>query len=568
MALGEVKDEVKKSEELWGNSNHEALRDQQERDFGYWGPHEFKMPSEEGDWKSATSNSAKTLANKIITILSSSWCQLFIDYPDDGKKERKKIVNSEYLANGTIWLADRENTSVPSGKRIQDSLSTFATIKGGTVKSLLWYEEDKKVSCDIRVYDPEFCQWIEGEKEIDWFCHRAYVSRYYLERKYKDKPFGKAEPNGRYLLRTFWDEENWKLELGGEWVDEGHHGLGYIPVNIRATGPAPYIQSTVYEDTMKYSWMSCFANTRDIYDMESEALSIERSKALRSGRNMIAGEFNSDLGDPPKGLEKLGYGGKQRDDIILFDLAQGQKFGGMITPPDNKVIDDWLSRIKGMDIIGSIDPIAFGQMTRSGSGALAAELRSAALEFIGPFRGCVEADMVWLAEEGVRQFKSGKYSKVEVEGRDRKREKFHIDLSPTDVEEKHFDCELVADRLRDEMQELGAAIQEVSTGLNSRRGASIKHNITNDPDRAQDEIDEELAAQDPVLRYDKMAKYWKDQGNERMAQYFMALSAITIEKFVKQAMMEGLMPEEEPKPSVVSPQMQTANIATEPQRSI
>ena len=98
-----------------------------------------------------------------------------------------------------------------------------------------------------------------------------------------------------------------------------------------------------------------------------------------------------------------------------------------------------------------------------------------------------------------------------------------------------------------------------------------KHNIVEDPDRELDIMDEELAAQDPVLRYDKLAKYFKDQGDERMAQYYMALSAITIEKTVQQAIMAQLMPPEVPgegekKPPVISPQQNVMKIATEPQK--
>lgn len=563
--LGSASEEIKKSDELWNSSGYTALREQQEKDFGLWGPYEFTMPK----WEKVTTNSPKILANKIMGLLSSSWLQLFIDVGEEYKKERKKLTNAEMLANGAIWLADREATRVPSGKKLQSSLSTFAVLKGGTVKSVYWYTEDGKPVCDIKTYDPTYCQWLEGERDILWFCHRNYVTEEFIKRTYKEKlaqgfSYGKGE---RILTYTFWDEKGWKVAINREYIDEGEHGLDYVPVNIRSCGPAPYIQSETYSDTMKYSWMSCFANNRDIYDLESKMLSIESSKATESGKIKIAGEWNSvqSDGQPPEGLEKLGYGAKTRNEIILFDAAKGQKFGGMVQPPGNEVVDQFLTRIRGMDIIGSIDPIAFGQMTRSGSGALAAELRAAALEFINPFRECVEEDFIWVAEEVVRQFKNGEYDKISVEGRDRKHEKFHVDLAPADVEEKRFDCNLVADRLRDEIQELGAAIQKVSYGLSSRRTAMLKHNIVEDPDKEQDIMDEEVAAQDPVFRYDKLAKYFKDQGNDRMAQYYMALSAITIESTVQRAIEAELIPPEMPsKPPIVSPQAETGKIGAEP----
>ena len=41
--LGEAKDEIKKSDELWNSTNFTALRLQQERDFGLWGPYTYQM---------------------------------------------------------------------------------------------------------------------------------------------------------------------------------------------------------------------------------------------------------------------------------------------------------------------------------------------------------------------------------------------------------------------------------------------------------------------------------------------------------------------------------------------
>jgi len=582
MALGTAAEEQKKSDTLWESLNIKSLREQQDKDLGLWGPHEFKMPKEEGKWESVTTNSAKILANKIMGLLASSWLQLFIDEGEGNKKSRKKITNTEQLANGCIWLSDREAISVPSGKKLQAALSTYAVLRGGTAVSVYWFTDDEgNPHCSIGKYDPTFCQWIEGESELLWFCYRNYVTKEFIQRAYRKQledgfSYGNPDAYGRVLTYTFWDDQEWKVSINGNYVDAGKHGLGYLPVNIRSCGTAPYIQSANYMDTMKYSWTSCFANNRDIYDLESKLLSIEASKAIESGKIKIAGEWDSSRSNnkPPEGLEKLGYGSKTRNEIVLFDAAKGQKFGGMVTPPSNEVVDQFLDRVRGMDIIGSIDPIAFGQMTRSGSGALAAELRAAALEFIYPFRECVQDTIIWIAEEIVKQFKNDKFKEVSLEGRDRKREKFRIKLKPEDVKEAYFDCDLVPDKLRDKIQELGAAIQQVSYGLTSKRTARLQHNIVDDPDREQDIMDEELAAQDPLFRFKKMAKYFIDEGDDEMALAYDAIARLAAQRLMQQvtaeSMMNEMMPEEggEPKPPVVSPQMQTGQIANQPQMGV
>jgi len=576
--LGTAREEIERSKQIWDSTAIRALREQQEDSLGLWSYHKFEMDKSEGSWNDVTTNSSKVLANKIIGLLASSWLQLFIDVDDETRKRRKKIAFTEQLANGILALADRALTSVPSGKSIQDTLSFFSTIKGGTVKLVYLLEDgDGQVVPDIRVPDPTFCQWIEGDKEIIWFCQRNYLSKQFIEKAYAKqlKDGFNIGTDDSVLAYTFWDAQSWKVAIREEYIDSDDHNLGYIPVNIRTCGSAPFVRSSEKIDAIKYSWMDVFANNRDIYDLESKLLSIESSKAIESGKIKLIGEKNSTMGEV-EGIEKLGYASGGRNEIVMFDAAKGQKFGGMVQPPTNELVDRFLARVVGMNQLGSLDPIAQGVLNRSGSGALAAELRAAALEFINPFRLCVEQDFIWIAEESVRQFKNGDFGKMKVEGKDSRKVRFSADISPKDVEERRFDCELVADRLRDEIQELGAAIQKVQYGLSSRKTVMVKHNIVEDPDLEQDKMDEELAAQDPVFKFDKLAKYFKDQGTEegdRMAQYYAALSAITIEKTVKDAIMRSLVPSggEQPpgEPPVgvpLSPQAEVGRIASEPMR--
>ena len=576
--LGTAREEIERSKQIWDSTAIRALREQQEDSLGLWSYHKFEMDKSEGSWNDVTTNSSKVLANKIIGLLASSWLQLFIDVDDETRKRRKKIAFTEQLANGILALADRALTSVPSGKSIQDTLSFFSTIKGGTVKLVYLLEDgDGQVVPDIRVPDPTFCQWIEGDKEIIWFCQRNYLSKQFIEKAYAKqlKDGFNIGTDDSVLAYTFWDAQSWKVAIREEYIDSDDHNLGYIPVNIRTCGSAPFVRSSEKIDAIKYSWMDVFANNRDIYDLESKLLSIESSKAIESGKIKLIGEKNSTMGEV-EGIEKLGYASGGRNEIVMFDAAKGQKFGGMVQPPTNELVDRFLARVVGMNQLGSLDPIAQGVLNRSGSGALAAELRAAALEFINPFRLCVEQDFIWIAEESVRQFKNGDFGKMKVEGKDSRKVRFSADISPKDVEERRFDCELVAERLRDEIQELGAAIQKVQYGLSSRRTVMVEHNIVEDPDLEQDKMDEELAAQDPVFKFDKLAKYFKDQGTEegdRMAQYYAALSAITIEKTVKDAIMRSLVPSggEQPpgEPPVgvpLSPQAEVGRIASEPMR--
>ena len=49
--LGTASEEIAKSDDIWKSSGITALREQQETDFGLWGPYEFQMPKKEGKWE-------------------------------------------------------------------------------------------------------------------------------------------------------------------------------------------------------------------------------------------------------------------------------------------------------------------------------------------------------------------------------------------------------------------------------------------------------------------------------------------------------------------------------------
>ena len=553
MSLDTADKEISWSDDIWESTDIKALREQQETDFGNWGPYEYKMPQGEGKWDTMTTNSPKIYANKLIGLVSSARRMLFIDVDDEEKKPnqsgRNKISDTERLANGAIWANDRELTSAPSGKTTQDSLGSFAVLRGGTVKSLLWTEnKDEQPKCIIRTYDPMFCQWEEGDREIIKFCYRNFVSESFIKRAYKEqikKGVSFGEPvTGRkgYLSYTFFDEDEWKVAINGYYVDEGEHGLGYVPVNIRSCGAVPYLHSIEYQDTMKFSWQSYAINTREVYDLMSKLLSIAKTKAVDSGRKDIIAYYNSgnNPDDKPE-IEKLGYGTGQRNNVLFLDTAKGHEFKGILDAQGNEIIDSFYNRVRGeMDVLGTMDPIASGVMDRSGSGALADILTKNALQSAEQYFKCVENDLIWLAEESVRQFKGGQYEKTEVEGRDIKGKKFSIKLSPSDVVEKHFDCKLVADRLRDRTLELGNAINEVKNGLSSVKSAMQNHNLHEDPDREMELIENEkhlaLASGDPVEHHKGLANHYIDEGNEEMALYHLQLAKIAIE-----ATIEGMM---------------------------
>ena len=535
--LGDATKEINLSNELWKSTDMMALREQMDVDFGYYGPYAFEMPSSQGQWTSVTTPSGKTIGNKIKGLLQQSYMNLYIDILEEERAKNKRIASTEKLAQGFIYQANRINTKRPSGVTLQDAFSFYATIHAGTACSVLLTENDDKITPHIQYFDTYGCQWIEDDEGIIWFCYRENKKRLHLEKKYQKQiidgfELGKASDNGLVTQYTFFDGDEWKVAINNEYVDDDKHGLGYVPVFINPVGGVPSVMSEE-TDITKYTWQSVYVNNRDLIPMESELLSIEMTKAKESGRVKGIASYDSSLSDGqvPEEVDKLMHqrdAAPQRDSLVFLDKAKGQEFNGFVEAPDNRIVDQLLQRVVAYSTMASIDPVTFGAFKGTGSGALANILRDAALEFMHPFSKNIEDTFVWIAEEAVRQFKAGNYPQVEVVGRDRYRQPFTTKIKTGEVEEHYFSCELVADRLRDEALEVGMAIQKVKSGLLDKRSAISKHNISTDPDRTLEMIDQEkhaeMAASDPVNHHMAMSKWYKDKGNEEMAAYHKVLS--------------------------------------------
>jgi len=537
MSLGEAKDEIKLSDELWGDSDLKALREQMDTDFGYSGPYAFTMSESAGQWRSVTTPSGKTLYGKMKGLLQQSYMNLYIDVLEEERGKNKRIAATEKLAQGFIYQANRDNTSRPSGVTLQDAFSFYATVHAGTACSVLITENDGKVKAHIPYYDPYGCQYIEGDEGIIWFCYRENKKASYLQRMYKDKikegfKIGESGDNGMVTRYTFLDGDEWKVAINGEYVDEDKHGLGYVPVFINPVGGIPPIMSEE-QDISKYGWQSIFTNNRDLIPIESELLSIELTKAKESGRVKGIASYDSTLSDGqvPEEINKLKAmrdSAPTRDTMAFLDKAKGEEFNGFVEAPDNRIVDQLLTKIVAYNSLSSIDPVTYGVYRGGESGAHASILRDAALEFMHPFTKNIEDTFVWIAEESTRQFKAGNYPQVEVVGRDYHRQPFTTKIKAEEVEEHYFSCELVSDRLRDEAIELGLAVSKVKAGLSDKRSAISRHNLSTDPDQTLEMIEQEkhaeMSAMDPVYHNLGMAKWYKDKGDEEMAAYHQLLA--------------------------------------------
>lgn len=567
--LKSVDEEIGLSDKIWSESAFSSLREQMDTDYKFWADYNYKVPQRHGKWENVSDNSPRILMNKIIGLLSASHPNLFVASVDGDKAQRTSISKAEQVVLGALAAANKALTSKPLGKTIQDSLSFFAPMRGVTIYRIWHYEKNGKMYPDYKVYDPINCTFKPYR-----FEYRYYEDAEYLNYQYDIKVENSSRP---VLCREIWTPGEWGVLVENKYVQKVKTNLDYIPVRVSTCGSVPSVRSEKYSDTLKHACISAYFNNRDLYDHKSEMLSVLLTRGLEAGKIKIVGKYDSTFsqGEIPDELKRLGYTGNSeeqgssgdgRNELIMLDTAKGQDFVSTVAPPpDNQLLDSF--RIfNAMDVLGSVDPVAYGQLNRSGaSGALAQELRNSALEFMIPFRRNIQGQLAWGAEETLRQFKNLDFSKSTFKGK-YGNQRFSVDVSPEEIEEEDFECQLVIDRLRDEAQEVGLAIQKVQSGLVSKRTARVQHNIVQDPDAEAEKIDVELAEQDVVTRYDKLAAMYADlrtPDGDRRALYYQAMAQIEIDKALAQMTAPPSVPDRGMNNPGVTPQTESGRIMSD-----
>jgi hypothetical protein len=598
MPLKSPDEEKAISDKLFKNSSFQRLTEQMDEDYRYVYDYNFKMPKKEGDWENFSTNLAQVLAWICSSILSSAQMQLYVMTTQENRESRLEIANTEKVALGTLFLADRikiEN----GGKSTQDELSWSAYQRGGTIKRVwLREEEDGDILLpDIRVYDPYNCRWEQTDR-LHSFRYRFFESPETLKLQYPKDASGKKVENyvtekntKKVLCEEIWYPDQWGIRINDKFVKKVKIPYKRMPVSVNTCGVTPVIQSERFTETLKHSWQSAFFNNRKLYDKISEVISILLSRAKESGQIKGIAMYDSTKsgGAVPNEMKKLGYtdGGSETEDVetagegrtkfVFLDKAKGQEFHSLVSLPQVPELFQTLQLLLGMDVLGSMDPIAIGSQRHSGmSGTLAAQLRSSAIQFLNPFFKRVSDDIVWIAGQICHQYKTGEFEKSRFRGLDSSRSIFDMEITADEMSDKElFICELVEDTLRDEAQEVGIAIQSVSSGLMSRRTAMQKHNIVDNPDAEMELIQMELAEQDPVFRYDYWAKSFADKANPddpedynaRMALYCEKVSRIMIDKTIQGELMPPMMPSAGQNNPMSTPQTQSGYLAAQARRT-
>jgi hypothetical protein len=479
------------------------LHDRMDLTFGYFRGDEFKIPSDEGEWDSVTSNRAQAEGWKLNNLLSTARISIFSPLADEDKSDREMVANTEKVVKGLLYSADMRRDSIPDNPTLQAETAFYPIVRGWIAERLLILnDDDEHIYLDDILFDPRNTFWVAGNGRL----YKVYIASKQTEQEVKDTYKGwngTVDEYGLVDVKIVMDcSEKGKpaqeaVIIGDEYVQEptimrvGKEPLDYLPVRIKAVGSTPYINDT-RTDNIAHVGQDYLVNNRKLLDEDSRSLSYIKTAAGMEVKAPAVGEYDSTGGGEPPKMPSDPF---VKDRFIWLDKAKGQTLlPNQFPQPRMEKSVLYNQKVEQALNTGGLSRVAFGEgdsaMTATGTDILNKNTR----EHIWPFEQAVKQAYVWRATEIIKQYKMGGFKEEEFKYYRSKHDMSCVKLKPELVlEGRMFECSIIIDALRDRATQSGMAIQETKAKIMSRREALEVHQLSDDPDNTINQLRDESA---------------------------------------------------------------------------
>lgn len=506
MALREIADIKKAVKESQGRLRE--LRDRFESDYGLRRLEKYDRGK---GYESITRNDPRTLADKIISLLSSAERKIRIPLELDSEEERKAKSNAERFIYGSFNLIDSRFQSFiqPS---IQDQLSFFAPIRGWfAIRAYIRKGADGEVIPDVAIWDIFNTDWDIGSKGVGWVCHQRKATASQIKAEHNVDIKGKSG-----TVYDFWDDEIYAVFIEDKFViNPTPHKLGHLPVGVFAVGSVPFIQSEKFADkTLTDVGESIFAANRGIYQPLNEIIS--------DYKTIISLGVHTPLTATSKdGKPFIPESPYYKGNVINLSTNKEQSVGTLFTPVMPKDAEVLWSALDRMSTIGGLSPLAYGLLERDVSGYGISLLHHASESILLAPRMAMERAMEWLARELLTQYSGSKFGKLKLHGRDGTNEAFDIELKPKDIKGDWFpEVELKASLPEDEAARWAMMQIAIQNEIYSTQTAMDRMGVR-DTDAEDQKIMRKKAMSMPPILLRSMAAAFKSEGRPDLAQIFL-----------------------------------------------
>jgi len=513
----------------------QSLRDRFEADYG-----KYRLtPYNRGkDYKSFTSNAPRTLADKIINIISQARQQIRIPIDKEHESGREKISNGERLLIGLLNISNSrlELMGQPS---IVDQMSWHSVVRGWyALRAYITKLTDGSTFPRIDVWDMFHTYYDIDENGLLWICHTRPATASSIKAEY-----GIDIKKKSAVVYDFWDKENISIIIEKTFAkNPEEHELKRVPACVCMAGSAPFIASEKYDDTIKDAGESWLSSNRGLVDainaLYSDILTIVNRGAKVPLKAMSEGGKLT-LDNSPWALEK------GQASIIPLDSAKGEDILPLIQPTmprDAAVIANIFSLLWQQ---GGLPTSAYGEIGFQLSGYAINQLSKTMGSVIGVGKGNVEKGGRWLMRELLLQFSEGGFKGTKVEGRDEKGKYFSTELKPEDINKDWYpEFNLIPDLPEDTMQKFAMAriAHEGENPLLSAQSTNDRILGIQDPDLEEEIKLEEWAMQLPTIRLRRIANALKKRGRDDLAEEVLNMLG-QIQQEAAQPKSEAVQPE-------------------------
>jgi hypothetical protein len=503
------------------------LRTRMDRHFDLVTLTDYEVPKEEGNFESMTTNDPFVQQTKITDMLADAYPQFSISMikARPGKQERERIATTERLVYGFLQMANKRQGDFMQPP-VQQQLAWHSPVRGWVgQRLLLWQDEDKNVVPDYVVWDVRNTYWGVGAKGLLWACLvydksvEAAEDEYNLSNVAHDR-------TGFITCYDYLDAEREITIIGDTIVNSYDHKLGRVPVYIRPTGSMPKTQiaetlanntavlhtgkrTATTNSSIEHQGISILAGTADLFDIRSKILSYILTIVGQGAHTPLIVEYG---GGAQPSLAADPY---IKGQTVFLDSSQGQKITPLFKPVTPAEAFTLLADIDRQISTAGAPPILFGGGKGSSETASGLNLLSYyAKTVLMPHQRAIEGALEWMAMELIRQFKDNGYSIDNLEGMDKLKKDFCINIKPDDVvDDRHVKCTLIPDLIQDVVSKAGVATQLVREGIWSKQYARDWLGVQ-DTDAMQKEVFTEQAMADPMVKADIMADALREENPE------------------------------------------------------
>jgi hypothetical protein len=483
------------------------LKNRFESDYKSWRLTPFQLGKSADEYDNYTSSWPRNKADKITQILGYAPLKISIPKEDDKEQERKDKDTAERLIYGAFNLAD-ERLSATVQPTVQQQTAWYSVNRGWVVwRFFVHFDDDGNLIVDIAIWDPLNTVWEVCPKGLLWACHKRPITKAQAEAEY-NKNLGEKP-----VIYDFWDNEKYKVIGNGETLLGDKHDLDHIPIFIGMVGPAPFIQSGEFQDTIKDFGESVYASDRSLIPIINKLMTFRLTIIGQGAHNPLA--IYSAGGR--KSLEKSPY---RRGSDVRLDTDKNEKIEPLFQPVMPKDTDPAMNVIQQELTMSGAISLLWGIDEAGGSGYRANLLTHAASTVLLPPQRLMEQAYEWGARETLTQYKSGEFGKTRVRGRDNRGKKFDLELSPSDIKGDWYpDAELQPSLPFDEAAKITMLKTAIDAGIYSGETAMEKAGIQ-DVETEKERRWRAFADQDEYIRAMKIVKSLKDDGRPDLARQY------------------------------------------------